>query len=403
MRQLLHRFQPGKKAILLIYILFAIAASIQSYLAPKKNHAGTGIAYTSYNNYIIFKQSFHHLLDNKDMYVLYPDEHWDLYKYTPTFSLLFGFFAMFPDWAGLLLWNLLNALVLFFAIWFLPQLSSKSKKWISLLVLVELMTSMQNEQSNGLIAGLLLFAVGFMERKKMALAALVILLSAFIKLFGLAGFTLFLFYPGKWKTAVYSMLICIILLALPLLVISSEQYSFLLKSYWNMLSMDHAASYGFSVMGWLHSWFGADPGKNTIVLAGLILFLAPFARIHQYNNSTFRLLALASLLIWLVIFNHKAESATFIIAMSGVAIWFVQSRKTGLDISLLVLAMLFTSLSPTDIFPRSIRNSYVVPYSLKAFPCILIWFKILYEMFTIKNESPGEENVSFASGILKPS
>jgi hypothetical protein len=35
--------------------------------------------------------------------------------------------------------------------------------------------------------------------------------------------------------------------------------------------------------------------------------------------------------------------------------------------------------SPSDLFPKYIRLNYVQPYKLKALPCVLIWFKIVYE------------------------
>jgi hypothetical protein len=40
----------------------------------------------------------------------------------------------------------------------------------------------------------------------------------------------------------------------------------------------------------------------------------------------------------------------------------------------------FTSLSPTDLFPRFIRKGILEPYVVKAVPCILIWAKIIWEM-----------------------
>ncbi len=369
--------------ILAIYILFSLAASVQSYLGSKKRINNSEIAYTKYNNYIIFKQSFYHLINDRDLYAVYPEEHWDLYKYTPTFSLAFGVFAVMTDLAGLICWNLLNALVLFFAIWYLRGISQPGKKWISLLILIELMTSLQNEQSNGLIAGLIVFGFGFLERKKYASAVIAVLISSFIKIFGIAGFVMFLFYPQKWKVFIYSLCFGSLLFLLPLLVITSEQYYSLMSSYTGMLSADYDMSYGYSVMGWLHSWFDFDPGKNIVMMTGLILFLVPFLRTRQYQNYSFRLLMLSSLLIWLVIFNHKAESPTFIIAVTGIAIWFTQSKKTILDISLIILCLLLTSLSPTDIFPRYVRDNFITPYCLKALPCILIWMKIQVDIFTL--------------------
>lgn len=108
----------SKRIILAVYILFSLAASVQSYLRSKKHINNSEVAYTKYNNYIIFKQSFYHLINDRDLYSVYPEEHWDLYKYTPSFSLAFGVFAVLPDLAGLICWNRLIILVLFFAIWY---------------------------------------------------------------------------------------------------------------------------------------------------------------------------------------------------------------------------------------------------------------------------------------------
>jgi hypothetical protein len=43
---------------------------------------------------------------------------------------------------------------------------------------------------------------------------------------------------------------------------------------------------------------------------------------------------------------------------------------------------LFTVLSPTDLFPRFLRKAYVVPYVLKAVPCIFVWARLTYELLT---------------------
>ncbi len=132
-------------------------------------------------------------------------------------------------------------------------------------------------------------------------------------------------------------------------------------------------------MGWLHTWFGLDGGKNLVLAIGGILLLLPFALINKYSIYQYRLLQLCSVLIWIVIFNHKAESPTFVIAMAGVVIWYMTMPKSRTNNNLLALALIFTSLSPTDIFPAWVRQNLVIPYTLKAVPCIAIWAKIWYE------------------------
>ncbi len=386
MKKVFSKITFKKEYLVYIVVLLSLVASIQALTRSKKTFVEGGKEYTHYNNYVIFANSFHHLKDNKDLYILYPEEQWDLYKYTPTFAAFFGAFAVFPDWLGYNLWNLFNALLLVFAIYYLPGITDKKKNILLALCLIELMTSLQNGQSNALIAGLLILAFGLLEKEKFLWATLCVVFTVYIKLFGIVGFALFLFYPQKMKLALYSVLWTVLLFVLPLLFVGVQQYEFLFRSYWNMLYHDHNISYGYSVMGWLNSWLGTDVNKLAVVLAGAVLFMIPFYKIKSYQYFDFRILALASVLIWVVIFNHKAESPTFIIAMSGVALWFVAGRTSTLNIVLLVFAFVFTSLSPTDIFPRFIRNEYVIPYSLKAVPCIFVWFKIVYDQLSYKNE-----------------
>lgn len=373
--------------ILALFITIAFIASAQSLFLGQKKYLAGGIEYNVYNNYTIFKQSFYHLLNGKDLYFPYPMEHWDIYKYSPTFSLLFGGFALLPDMAGVTLWNLLNSLILLLAVYYLPKLTLQQKGFILLACVMESMTAMQNEQSNGLMAGLIILAFGLCERNKLFAAALCIVLTAYIKIFGVVAFAIFLFYPDKWKAILYSVFWTFLLFLLPLLVIDLYQLKFLYKSWGHMLSQDHSLSLGLSVIGWLESWFGIHANKIVVALSGAVLFLIPLVRFKQFANYNFRLLTLASVLIWMVIFNHKAESPTFIIAMAGIGIWYFTTPKSILNTVLFWIAIVLTSVSTTDIFPVFLRKEFVEPYVLKAVPSILIWIKILWDMIMMKREN----------------
>jgi hypothetical protein len=380
----------NRKVIVSIYLLFALASSIPSLNGSKTFEDG-GPEYTRYNNYRIFERSFEHLKNNQNLYVLYPQEHWDLYKYTPSFSVFFAMFNSIPDWLGLNLWNLLNSMVLLAAIYYLPKLNDYQKGLILLIVLLELTTSMQNHQSNALIAGLIVFLFGLLERSKHFWAALPVIFSVFIKLFGMVALALFIFYPQKWKSALYSLFWALIIFLLPLFFVDLTQYIKLLHSFFNMLKNDHENSYGLSVMGWLHTWFELDLQKNIVVCIGIFIFLVPFYKLKHYKVFIFRYFILCSVLIWIVIFNHKAESPTFIIAMVGVALWYVMSEKNSLNTSLFITAFILTSISPTDLFPRSLRDGIVIPYVLKVVPIIFIWVKIIFDTILLKLNPVSQE------------
>ena len=138
-----------------------------------------------------------------------------------------------------------------------------------------------------------------------------------------------------------------------------------------------------SVMGMVRRILGDSTISNIpFLIGGVVLFASQYLRINQYSKLGYRLLLLASTLIFTVIFSSGSESPTYIIAFVGVAIWFViQPRPfSGFKIFLFVFAIVLTSLSPSDLIPAFIKENYVKPYSLKALPCILIWFVIVYEL-----------------------
>src|SRR6202142_442658 len=99
--------------VLFAYVRVSVIAAAQGLLAGPKVYIRGGRPYIDYNNFRIFKFSFYHLIQGKDIYQLFPDDHWDLYKYSPGFALCFGLLSWIPDTIGLLLWNLINSLCLF--------------------------------------------------------------------------------------------------------------------------------------------------------------------------------------------------------------------------------------------------------------------------------------------------
>jgi hypothetical protein len=371
---------------LIAYIGIAVIATIQGLSAGPKVYIPGGRPYIDYNNFRIFKFSFYHLLAGKDIYQLFPDDHWDLYKYSPGFALCFGLLSWMPDPIGLLLWNLINSLCLFAGIRLLPRLDDNKKAWILLFCLLEMLLSIQNTQSNGLMAGLTVLGFALAERRNYLLSTLCIVFSFYIKIYGALAFIFYLWYPDKGRLAGWSICWILLFAALPLLVVSSHQLVFLYRSWFNLLQNDRSASIGLSVMGLLESWFHLSSVKNLVTAGGLILFLVPLLRWQLYPDPNYRLLYLASTLIWMVIFNHKAESPTFIIAMAGIGIWFFSRERDLPDRVLLILSFLLISMSVSDLVPAGIRNGFIRPYGIKAVMAIVVWVRIVYEQLTMPNQ-----------------
>jgi hypothetical protein len=91
--------------------------------------------------------------------------------------------------------------------------------------------------------------------------------------------------------------------------------------------------------------------------------------------------------VWMVIFNHKAESPTFIIAMAGVAMGYISlAEKSRSVIWLTWIAVIFTSLSTTDIFPQIIQREISIPYAIKVLPCLIFYFFVFFKLLTYSSD-----------------
>ncbi len=364
--------------VLILYSVAAVAISVQSYLQGTKIWDGN--PYLHYNNYNIFKYSFYHLLDGVSLYQHYLTEYFDLYKYSPAFSLFFGSIVWLPDLPGLMLWNLINVFVLFIGIKLLPGLTDKSKVWLLFFVFFEMVGSLQNSQSNALVVGLIILAFSQLENKKYFWATFFITFSVFIKLFGIIAFALYLFYPRKQKLVLYGFFWTLFFLFIPLIVTSFSELLFQYSEWWAMLANDHSQSLGISIFGMLNSWFNFNISKIYILISGVVIFLIPLIRIKKYSDFNFRLLTLASILIWIIIFNHKAESPTFVIAMSGIGIYLFYDKFTNTKLGLMIFSIVFTSLMFQDFIPQSFKNDVIIAFNLKVLPSVIIWFIIIKEM-----------------------
>jgi len=111
-------------------------------------------------------------------------------------------------------------------------------------------------------------------------------------------------------------------------------------------------------------------------LLGTIALLAPLAiRRERWDEARFRLLYLCSVLLYVVLFNHQAERASYLIAFTGATIWFASEARTRTRTSLYALAALTIPVMSTLIPGDWLRTPGVVTYRL-ALPCLAIWLVI---------------------------
>ena len=368
------------KTVLVVYGLIIIVSSVLDWSQPGEMK---GEFYnTHYNNYVIFKQSFQHFFYEKDLYIGYPTEHWDLYKYSPAFAIFMGIFHFLPNVVGLSLWNLLNALLLIYGILKLPIFDTKTKSIISYLIFFDLITANQNSQSNALVAALAIWLFNAIFHERSVTSAISIATNFLIKVYGLAFGFLLLFAKKPVRPIIFSGVAIIIGLALPFAFKSLEYVISVYESWIKMMLNDQDESVGKSVAGILDSWFGLSVNKIIMLVGSFMVYPILLIKRSYFFEPKNLALLLASMLVWIVIFNHKAESNTYVIAMVGVGIWFfLQEKLHTWHWIVLGSCFLLVSLSPTDLFPNFLNKTYVQPYSLKALPCTGVWLISLYQLY----------------------
>jgi hypothetical protein len=344
------------------------------------------------NNYKIFKNVFFHTIDKLPLYAEYPLEYFDHNHYGPIFSIVIAPFAILPDTIGIPLWSLFNAGILAWAITQLP-LKSTQINAILWICFHELLTTLLGLQFNPLMTAIIILSFVYIEKTKDFWSAFFIVLGVFVKLYGIVGLAFFFFSKNKIKFILSLIFWSIVMFCLPMLLSSPDYIIQTYQEWFERLVEKNNENAGLnsyqdiSLMGIVRRFFQDSSISNLpFLIGGVFLFGLQYLRIKEYKEISYRLMLLASVLIFTVIFSSGSESPTYIIAFVGVAIWFVIQPKpiSKFYIALFIFALILTSLSPSDLIPKYLKDNFIRPFALKALPCVLIWFAIVYEMLRKK-------------------
>lgn len=354
-----------------LYALIALIASIKTVFVFGSN------------NYRIFYYSLKHLMAGVSLYNEYPAEYEDHYHYAPTFAALFAPVFALPYSVGLFVWHFLFAGVWVLAVYRM-SLTHRQKVFGYWFAFQEMLTALVNSQTNPLIAAIPLFAFVCFEKRQPFWAAFFIVLGFEIKIYSIVAGALFLLYPQKGRFLTFTALWGVVLSLLPLLFTTPAKLLWQYERWFRQLLIksDHDKWANTSIHKLIHLFVSPDISTAVIVGGGILLFCTVYVHVRKFGERSFRMLLLASVLIFQVIFNPVSESATYITAVTGVLCWWFVCPQTTLDRVLLVGCFILTVLSPSDLFPAFLRDQFTRPYALKALPCVLIWFRVLYLMHT---------------------
>jgi hypothetical protein len=388
-----------RRFLVAVYLLTAFADAAGKALAanPYVNAAArrvvSGQSATKLNqaarpsgNFEIFRWASRHLVSGEDLYAEYPAVHSDRFKYSPTFALLFSPFAWLWWPLALFLWSAVNAMALFAAV---QRVLPERQALVALALMhLEVLRGMQNAQSNALVCALIILAFAASERGQSWRTAAAVGIGACVKIFPLAALTFAVPRRFAVRTGIAAAAMGALLIALPLLVTSPHELMAQYRSWLGVESSD-AAQRWFSVMELVHRAGNAAWPNWPIQLAGTIVLLVPLAlRRDRWNEQRFRLLYLCSLLLYVVLFNHQAERASYLIAFTGATIWFASEPRARWRTALFGVVMLTIPIGSTLLPGAWLRTPTMMTYRL-ALPCLAIWLVIQREL--MRREVPAIE------------
>ncbi|MBR4651272.1 MAG: DUF2029 domain-containing protein [Prevotella sp.] len=345
-----------------------------------------------YNNFLIYKYVFWNALEENDLYQHYPDKFQDLNHYGPFFSIVIAPFAIMPEWLGVVLWNVTLAMLLYVAV-----RTSRFSRYEILFMLWyaahDLLTCLFMTQFNIAVAALILLSFTMTEQKKDFWAAFFICFGVFVKLLGIVGLAFFFFSHNKKKFILSLCFWSVIMFVLPMLL-SSPEYIFGQYASWyeallskNITNSDSRLTMNnISLIGMVRRILIDYPYSDLwVIIPGLAVVAAGYFRISQWASDAFRKMVLAQMMLITILFSTGTENSSYVIAYIAIAIWYasVPWQRSRLDLVLLVYALIFGSLLPTDLFPKSLQTSIIRPYALRALPVVLIWMKLSWEMITV--------------------
>ena len=371
------------RLMLALYLLAVLVATVQRGIL--------GIE----NNFAIFRWSFFHLVQGVDLYAPAPGQFDDLFKYSPTFALLFGPFAPWPFAIGLTLWNAANAIGVWYAVTRL--LPPRQAAWALGLSFIEVLTSVQRAQSNALCAACIILAFVWMRRGWQGRAAAAIALGAFVKIFPLAALAFALWERRIVRFAAIFAGVFALFAAAPLAVTSPARLAGQYASWRATEATDATALEGecihcprayyaggglyAGVMQQIRIWTGWPVPNWPVQLAGTLILLLPLAvRWKDRHDEELRRRFLCSMLVYVVIFNHQSESPSFVIAVLGIAIWWAMSPRTWWRTAIVALTVFVVSIGYSDAMPEWARQEVFTRYRLKTVPCAIAWVAMQLEL-----------------------
>ncbi len=304
-----------------MYVVTGIAASMISYASGQSR------------NLEIFLQAARDVLAGSDLYVS------TAFKYSPAFAFLFAPFLWIPPWLAAALWGTVNFVSAFYGIDAVVK-DPREKRIALTAALFGIVLVTDGDQSNLLITGTMLLSFQALEDGKPWRAAWLTALGTIVKLFPALGLAFVVFDRRRARAAPAFLLFLAGLCLSPLLALAPTTLTMEYASWRRLLSREANENRGWSMMGVLDEGLHLAVPNAWVQGAGALVLAAPFVRaLLRGSDGRQRLGLMASLLAFIVLFNHRSEYATLVISAVALGVWYATGARTRLHTLLLVLAL----------------------------------------------------------------
>ncbi len=358
------------RLLLGLYLLAGIIAGIVSFALDQSK------------NLEVFRHASRSLLTHRD---LYDGSSVDWYKYSPSFALIFLPLALVPAWLAAAVWGAVNFGAAFAGIHAMTREdprggvdSSGARNVAMLAALPGVLLATDGDQANLLVAGLMLLACSAFARNRSIRGAALVILGFLVKIFPL-GAVLFALLDRERERNLFRVIVAMAIgLLLPLLVIHPSELAAQYSSWVSITRFDHAHNRGWSLVTLARDIGLPALSVQIAALTTLALPVIGAMTAPAPPTMAWRRAFAASLLILIVLCNHRSEYTSFVISSIGVGLWFADARRTPASYVLLALASVAHGPVYVVDDPRltgafSFLAAHRIYHPLRLVPLVVVW------------------------------
>ncbi|HEX9608082.1 MAG TPA: hypothetical protein VF962_12700, partial [Gemmatimonadaceae bacterium] len=173
-----------------------------------------------------------------------------------------------------------------------------------------------------------------------------------------------------------------------LLVISPGALAAQYRS-WGALERSEAGLVGSSAMELFRDAGITWPAWPVQLIAAAILLAVLILRMRDWNDRNLRLQFLGFVMVFCVVFNHRAERQSAVIALSGMVIWYLAHprARAAWRTALFAIVYFLVAVSGSEIVPDSIKQ-VLAPPTRFSLPLTILWLVMLGELALVRNDRP---------------